>query len=241
MAETTTQITPEIQQSINRFMPFLEEIRKKILILVTVFLFVAIVTGVFYRSILRHILSYFDLTGVNMVITSPSQIFELGVETGIFFGVLAIFPLFVFFTLRFLKPALSPKEFKLILSLLPVSLLLMFMGFSFGVWAMQYIITFFAQSADALSTSNIWALNVFFHQIIISGLLMGILFQFPIVLTILIRLKVVKRQSLVKQRPIIYTVILLAAAIGPSTDVFSLILFTIPLLLMFEITLLLNK
>ena len=176
-----------------------------------------------------------------MVITSPGQIFELGVETGIFFGVLAIFPLFIFFTLRFLRPALSPKEFKLILTLLPVSLLLMFMGFAFGVWAMQYIITFFAQSADALSTSNIWALNVFFHQIIISGLLMGILFQFPIVLTILLRLKVVKRRVLVKQRPIIYTVILIAAAIGPSTDVFSLILFTIPLLLMFEITLLLNK
>ena len=237
----SSPFTPEVQAAIDRYLPYLEEIRKKFVVVVGIFLVSSIISGFFYQSIFRFVLAHFNLTGVNMVLTSPNQIIELGIETGLFFGCVITAPICTYFFLKFLKPALSPKEFRLIISLLPATLILFVIGFSFGIWVMQFIIALFASSATAINTSNLWDIGNFFNQIIISGALMGLLFEFPIVLTALIRLHVLKRALLVKQRPFVYTIILIAAALGPSTDLISLVLLTIPLLLLFEITLLLNK
>jgi len=176
-----------------------------------------------------------------MVLTNPNQIIELGIETGIFIGLIVSVPVLIFFLLGFLKPALSPKEFKLILSLLPGSFLLFFLGFGFGIWVMQFVVSMFASAAASMNTQNLWDVGTFFTQIIFSGAAMGFLFQFPIILTALMRLKVIKRTMLAKQRTYVYVIMIIIAALLPSTDIFSLILLTIPLLLLFEITLLLNR
>jgi sec-independent protein translocase protein TatC len=242
---TTTEkdslISPEVQESIKRYMPYLEELRKKFFIVVGVFLVSAISAGVFYQHVFRFLLSRFNLTGINMVLTNPNQIIELGIETGIFIGLIVTVPVLIYFLLGFLKPALSPKEFKLIISLLPGSFLLFIFGFGFGIWVMQFVVSMFANAASSMNTQNLWDVGTFFSQIIFSGAAMGFLFQFPIILTALLRLNVIKRKLLVKQRSLIYVIMIIIAAILPSTDIFSLILLTIPLLLLFEITLLLNK
>ncbi|PIZ99175.1 MAG: Sec-independent protein translocase TatC, partial [Candidatus Levybacteria bacterium CG_4_10_14_0_2_um_filter_35_8] len=47
---------------------------------------------------------------------------------------------------------------------------------------------------------NFLDINRLLSSILITGALMGMAFQFPIVLTVLMRLKVVKYKALVKQR-----------------------------------------
>lgn len=222
-------------------MPFLEEIRKKLMIVVTLFLVVGLIAGFNYQHLIRLGLSSFNLEGINMVLTSPSQMINLGIQTGAFCGLLVTFPLLIYFLLSFLKPALAPKEYKLIVSLLPASFFLFVFGFGFGVWVMNFVVSMFAQTAVSMNMSNLWDISSFFSQIVFSGLCLGILFQFPVVLTALMRLKVISRLVLAKQRMYVYIIILIIAAILPPTDIFSLLFLTIPLFLLFEITLLLNK
>ena len=234
-------LSPEVQESIKRYLPYLEELRKKFFIFIGVFLVTAVASGVFYQDIFRFLLSRFNLTGINMVMTNPNQIVELGIEMGIFVGLIISVPVLIYFLLGFLKPALSPTEFKLIISLLPGSFFLFLFGFGFGIWVMQFVVSMFASAAQSMNTQNLWDVGTFFNQIIFSGAAMGFLFQFPIILTALMRLHVISKKMLAKQRSYIYVIMLIIAALLPSTDIFSLILLTIPLLLLFEITLLLNK
>jgi sec-independent protein translocase protein TatC len=234
-------ITPEVQAAIDRYLPYLEDIRKKILIVVSVFLGVALLTGFNYQTLIKFALRGFNLEGINMVLTNPNQIIELGVTTGMFCGLIVAAPLLLYFLIHFLKPALSPKEYKLIISLIPASFFLFIFGFGFGIWIMRFVVGLFAQTALGLNMSNLWDISMFFNQIVMSGLLLGFLFQFPVVLTVLIRLGIIKRQMLAKQRAYIYAGILIGAVLLPPTDIFSLIFLTIPLFLLFEITLLLNK
>jgi len=241
MAETERFLSPEVQESIRRYLPYLEELRKKFFIFIGVFLGIALISGIFYQHVLRFLLSLFNLQGINMVLTNPNQIIELGIETGIFIGLMISIPILIYFLMGFLKPALSPKEFKLIISLLPGSFLLFIFGFGFGIWVMQFVVSMFAAAATSMNPQNLWDIGTFFTQIIFSGAAMGFLFQFPIILTALIRLKVIAKKTLAKQRSYIYLSMIVVAALLPSTDIFSLILLTIPLLLLFEITLLLNK
>jgi len=234
-------ITPEVQAAIDRYLPYLQDIRKKILIVLGIFFGVSIIAGFNYHALIKFALRGFDLEGINMVLTSPNQIIELGVTTGMFCGLIVSAPLLIFFLLKFLKPALLPKEYKLIISLLPASLILFVVGFAFGIWTMRFVVSLFAQTAVGLSMSNLWDISLFFNQIILSGLLLGFLFQFPVIITILIRLKVITRNALAKQRAYVYAGILVVAALLPPTDLFSLLFLTLPLFLLFEITLLLNR
>jgi sec-independent protein translocase protein TatC len=234
-------ITPEVQAAIDRYLPYLEDIRKKILIVVSVFLATTLIAGFNYQTLIKFALKGFNLEGINMVLTSPNQIIELGVTTGMFCGLLVAAPLLVYFLLSFLKPALSPAEYKLIISLIPASFFLFILGFGFGIWVMRFVVGLFAQTAVGLDMSNLWDIGMFFNQILVSGLLLGFLFQFPVILTILIRLHLLRRQVLVNQRVYVYAGILIIAAVLPPTDIFSLLFLTIPLFLLFEITLLLNS
>jgi Sec-independent protein secretion pathway component TatC len=70
---------------------------------------------------------------------------------------------------------------------------------------------------------------------------MGLLFQFPIVLTPLIRLKVIPYQKLVKYRATIYVALLILVMLLPGTDILTDFLEFFPLAFLFELTLLLNR
>lgn len=78
-------------------------------------------------------------------------------------------------------------------------------------------------------------------QILITSSLMGIAFQYPIAMSLLMRFKIVSLETFVKQRPIAYIIAISFAAFMPPTDILSLILLTLPLILLFEITLFLNR
>lgn len=238
---TDLKLSPETKEAMRRYMPYLEEAQKRLLFTLAVFILVSLLSGIFYKQILIFILSRFDLTGVNMVLTSPFQVIELAIKTGIYTGIVITLPLLIYNLITFLKPALEPKEFSTITRLLPFSALLFVLGFVFGVWVMNFVIAFFTKTTLEFSIGNIWDINQFFSQILFTGLTMALVFQFPIVITILMRLGLVKKQKFVKNRPIVYVGALIFAALLPPTDVFSLVILTLPLFFLFEIALILNK
>jgi len=55
------------------------------------------------------------------------------------------------------------------------------------------------------------------------------------------RLKVVKYKAFIKQRFIAWAVAIVFSALLPPTDILSLILLTLPLVILFEFTLILNR
>jgi sec-independent protein translocase protein TatC len=226
---------------LDRYLPYLIELQKKLIQVLVVFLVSAVIGGIYHRTILGFIMHRFDLSGINVVLTSPYQIIELAIQTGIYTGILFAIPLLIYHLLTFLKPALEPKEYKILISMIPLSIFLFFTGFMFGAWVMNFIIQIFTKAALDYSVGSMWDIGLFFSQILFSAVALGIVFQFPIVITILLRFKLIQRHHLTGNRPYVYTACLIFAAMLPPTDVFSLILLTIPLFFLFELTLILNR
>lgn len=231
----------ETQANMEAYMPYLIEAQKRLLISVAALIGTAILGAVYYRQILRFIMGQFDLTGINMVLTSPYQVIELAIQTGVYLGLVITFPLIVYNVLSFLKPALEEDEYKTITSLLPYCLILFVAGFFFGVWVMNFIISLFAKATLDFSIGNIWDISRFFGQILFSGVTLGIVFQFPIILTVLMKFNLMSREQMVERRPYFYAAGLIVAAALPPTDIVSLILLVLPLLVLFELTLLMNR
>ena len=74
-----------------------------------------------------------------------------------------------------------------------------------------------------------------------TGISLALIFELPIILTALLKLKLIRLSSLQKSRKFIYTGILIFVAFLPPNDIISLALLSVPPLLLFEITLLLNQ
>jgi sec-independent protein translocase protein TatC len=228
-------------QNLERFMPFILEIRRRLLFLLSLFVVVGAVGFFNYEKIVSFVLQFFALDGVNIVLTSPFQFLNLAVSSAIFVATIITFPLIVYQILSFLKPALDKKEFRAVMSLLPLSIGLFLGGFVFGVVLMRYVITLFYQNSQVLDVGNILDISDLISQILTTSLALGLAFQFPIVITLLIRLGIVKYQSFVKFRYLAYIFAFIFSALLPPTDVLSLILMALPLIGLFELTLVFNK
>jgi sec-independent protein translocase protein TatC len=230
-----------MDEALNRYFPYLMEVRKRLLFVASVFFISSILGFIYYEKIITFSLNIFKLEGVNIVFTSPFQFLELAINSGLLVGLIAVFPLLMSQVLAFLKPALSREEFKVVVSLVPLSIILFVFGFLYGVFIMRYVLVIFYEKSVELSIGNFLDVSRLLSQILLTSALMGLAFQFPVALTILMRLKITSHEAIVKQRLVAYAFSVIFAAFLPPTDLLSLGLLTIPLVILFETTLLLNR
>lgn len=236
-----TPETDEISDLISKYSPFLKEIKKRFIITLIVFILVLIIGFTFYESIIRLIVGLLSLDGVNIVFTSPFQFLSLATTSAILLAIVVVFPLIVFQILSFLKPALKKNEFNIIITFIPFSTILFICGFTFGLIIMRYIIEIFYQKSLELNIGNFLDISNLLSQVLITSALMGLAFQFPIILTILIRLELISYKLLENYRLWAYVISLIFATLLPPTDLVSLFFLCLPLIVLYEITIIINK
>lgn len=223
------------------YSPYIEEIGKRLFRVIIVFLGAGVLGLIFSNKIILFLLKVFNFSGVNIVMTSPSQLVDLSVHTGLICGFMASLPLLINQLFDFVKPAFDKKEIDTIKKIFPMGVVLFFIGVTFGTWVTQFVITMYAEFSKGFMINNIWDIQTFFFQVIVTAILMGAVFELPIIISILIRLDLVKRQFFIKKRKYIYAASIIFAVLLPPTDIMSLVLLTLPLWFLFEITLLLNR
>ena len=232
---------PPTHKTIDKYYPYLLEIRKRFLFVGSVFVIASIVGFVFYQKILTFILNFFSLEGVNIVFTTPFQFFTLALNCGLVVGVVVIVPVLIFQLLSFLKPALQAKEYRIIVNILPLALVLLGAGFVYGVIVMKLLMQIFNQTSVSLQIGNMLDVENFLSKVLMTGLLMGIAFLFPIFMTVLMLLNLVKHSFFERQRLYAYLVAVMFVLLLPPPDLISDIILFAPLVILFELTLILNR
>ncbi len=233
--------TDHIRDASKQYMPFLLEVRRRILFVVAIFCIFSACGFIYYEKIIRLILRAFELQGINIVFTSPFQFINLAINSAFMVGAVVVFPLIIWQILLFVRPALTKAEFKLTLSLLPLSIILFIAGMTFGVLIMRWVMVLFYEKSVQLNIGNYLDVSQLLSQVIMTGVLMGVAFQFPVILTMLLKIRLFTYQALSQKRLLAYAISLVFAAMLPPIDILSLILLTLPLIFLFELTLVLNK
>ncbi len=232
---------PDFQTLYNDARPYLVELKKRVIVTLIVFVVATIAGFAFYERIIKFLIEILSLKGINIVFTSPFQFINLAISCGMATGLVFSFPLLVYQTLSFLKPALRGKESKMIMRLLPFSLFLFLFGFSFGLLIMKWQIEIFLGKSVSLGIGNILDISHLLSTVLITSALMGLSFQYPIILLFLLHLGIIKRNKLSKWRPWIYLASFVFAVLLPPDSILADILLSLPLVVLFEFTLLLNR
>lgn len=242
--ESSTTVLEEkshAQQVLEDFKPLLNELKTGFWVIISFFAVGAVVGMAFYKQILSFVMGLFEFNDINVVLTSPYQFIDLSINSGFFIGLIFSFPAFLFYFLRFVKPALKREEFSHLAKMLPFSFVLFVAGFCFGVWVLQFVVDMFSNVSVGLDVGSIWDLSGFINQVIITGMSMALLFQMPVVITSLLKLNILSYHQISSKRKETYAGLFLFAAILPPTDLVSLAVLALVPLFLFEFTLLLNR
>ncbi|OGH13608.1 MAG: hypothetical protein A2687_05600, partial [Candidatus Levybacteria bacterium RIFCSPHIGHO2_01_FULL_38_26] len=233
--------TSQLSESIRKYSPYLFEIRKRLLITMSFFGVSSIVGFVFYERIIRFIIDLLSLNDVNIVFTSPFQFINLAINSGIATGLTLTFPLLIYQILSFLKPALKKFEYKMLVKFMPFCIILFLSGFSFGIYVMKWQIQLFLAKSVSLGIGNILDINHLLNTVLFISVLMGIAFQFPIIIIFLTRLGIVTRNQLSKKRRWVYLGSLIFVILLPLDSILADFLLVFPLVVLFELTLVLAR
>lgn len=231
----------EVTTIIEKCTPFLKEVRKRIIVTLLVFVVATISGFVFYERIIRFLIGTLSLKGVNIVFTSPFQFINLAISSGVACGLVAVFPILIIQILFFLKPALKKNEFKALTRLLPFSIVLFLIGFIFGAFIMKWQIQIFLGRSEALGIGNIIDISQLLTTVLFTSVLLGIGFQFPIVILVLVHFGIIKHKQLSKKRLWVYLGSFIFTILLPADSVLADAILTLPLIALFELTLLLSR
>jgi len=124
---------------------------------------------------------------------------------------------------------------------LPFSLFLFLTGFLFGFLIMKWQIQIFLARSVSIGIGNILDISRLLTIVLLTSAFMGIGFEFPIVLLLLMRFGIIKHQQLAQKRPWIYLGSFIFAVLLPPDSILADILLSLPLIILFEFTLLLNR
>ena len=232
---------PPPQTIASKFYPFLLEIRKRFLFAGSLFVIAAIVGFFSFQRIVTLVLGFFSLQGINIVFTTPFQFFTLALNSGLVVGVIVVIPVVIFQLLGFLKPALRQREYRILVNILPLTLVLFSLGFGYGVLVMKLLLQIFYRTSVSLQIGNVLDIEKFLSNVLLTGLLMGVSFLFPIVMTVLMLLKLVKHSFFERQRRIAYLIAVIFVILLPPPDLISDVVLFAPLVILFELTLILNR
>lgn len=231
----------ELQGIVNKYSPFLMEVRKRIFFVLSIFAIAMVIGFTFYEKIIKFLIDLLSLQGINIVFTSPFQFINLAISCGVVVGLIFVFPLIIAQLLSFLRPALRAKEYKTVLGFLPFSIFLFLAGFTFGALIMKWQIQIFLTRSVSLGIGNILDISHLLTTVLLTSALMGIGFQFPVVLLLLMRMGIIKHHQLAKQRPWVYLGSFIFAILLPPDSILADIVLTLPLVILFEVTLILNR
>ena len=155
-------------------------------------------------------------------------------------GFILAFPYVFWQFWRFAKPALTDKELRNTRGVIFWVSLLFFIGVLFGYFIIApYTIHFFANFSIDENVENIWTIGSYFNTIVPLILGAGLAFQLPLVMFFLAKIGVVSSNYLRRVRKYAILIMLIVAGIITPPDMLSQIVCTIPLMLLYEISIML--
>ncbi len=159
----------------------------------------------------------------------------------LYFALLLAGPIILWQLYGFLLPAFSPEEKRVALPLMSLVPVLFIVGVVFGFLVVLPAATNFLQNFNSDSFNVLVQAKDYYKFAALVLLAMGLVFQLPVGILALTRLNVLTVTMLRKNRRYAYLALTVIAALLPGVDPVSMIIELVPLLLLFEMSIVLAR
>ncbi len=221
------------------------ELRSRVLISMVALLVGSAICFYFYEEILTLLITPARRVAgddVSIIYTEVTELLSTTVKVSLLGGLVLALPVILYNVVRFVAPGLTPKERRTLFSFLPAALLAFVGGMAFGYFvmippALKFLLTFGGDVAEPLiRISNI--VNIMIRLLF----WLGIAFETPLVMYVLATLGIVNARGFSRFRRLWLVVsFVIAAAITPTIDPLNQAIVAVPLIVLYELGVLLAR
>lgn len=241
----------EIEQSAAPLMEHLIELRRRLMWSIGGF-FVAFLFCFFFAKQLFNLLvipfkwatqwAGLDPHKVELIYTAPQEFFFTQVKLAMFGGMVIAFPLIATQIYKFIAPGLYKNERNAFLPFLIASPILFLMGASLVYFFFTPMVMWFflamqqAGTDDQVQISLLPKVSEYLSLIMTLIFSFGLVFQLPVVTSLMARVGILSSQALVEKRKWAIVIAFVVAAVLTPPDPISQIGLAIPTILLYEVS-----
>lgn len=191
---------------------------------------------------IEDIMYYLTVPAGKLYYMQPAEAFFTYIKVAVVAGFLLALPVIFYHAWRFFLPALKRNERMVLGIVVPISVILFFIGLGFAFFlvlpaALRFFMGFGNDGLEALLS-----VNGYFEFVIMFVLPFGFVFELPLVITILGKLGIITSTFLGKYaRIVIFLSFVAAAFITPTPDVFTQSMIALPMILLYGLGYLIVK
>jgi len=216
----------------------LEELRRRIIVVIVCVLLGAVAGFVFSAPVLGVLTAPLP-DDIQLGYLSPAAPFAAQLKIAGFLGIGIAMPIILYNLWRFVTPGLTRGERRLVWPMLFGAVVLFVIGLVVGYVIIPYALNFLLGFGASLNLEEQLTIDEYIGFVTTMLLAFGIIFEFPIVLIALAKVRVLNYRFLASRRRwAILIIVLLAVVATPGGDPISPLLLSGAMYLLFEGTLL---
>ena len=180
---------------------------------------------------------------IHLMNTGLTEQFMMHLKTARYFGVLVASPFIIWQLFRFVSPALYEGERKYVTALCLSGYLMFMLGTLLDYFLIfPLTVKFLGTYQVSPDVANMLTLQSYMDTLMMMSLVMGIVFELPVVSWLLGRMGLVNRSMMRSmRRHAIVAILIIAAIITPTTDAFTLFIVALPIWLLYEMSIVIVK
>ena len=237
------------------FWEHLDELRSRLIRMLILLALVTVVAFLLKEQLFNIILAprssdfvTYRLMGVSafsiqLINTGLTEQFMVHMRTAMFTGLLVTSPYIIYELFRFVSPGLYDNERRYAFQLVGSAYVMFVIGLLLNYFLIfPLTVRFLGTYQVSADVVNMLTLQSYIDTLISMSFLMGVLFELPVVCWLMGRMGIINSRMMSTYRShAIVAILVLAAIVTPTTDVFTLFVVALPIWMLYELSVLIVK
>jgi len=181
--------------------------------------------------------------GISLINTGLTEQFLVHVKVAVFVGILCASPYIIYQLYKFISPALYARERKYSGRIVGSAYAMFFMGNLVNYFLIfPLTLRFLGTYSVSPEVQNMLTIQSYMDTLLMMALLFGLVFEIPVISWLLALAGLLKHSWMTRYRKhAIVGIVILAAVITPTSDIFTLFIVSLPIWLLYELSILIVK
>ncbi|MBR6194555.1 MAG: twin-arginine translocase subunit TatC [Prevotella sp.] len=237
------------------FWEHLDELRSRLIRMLILLALVTIVAFLLKEQLFNIVLAprssdfvTYRLMGVSafsiqLINTGLTEQFMVHMRTAMFTGLLVTSPYIIYELFRFVSPGLYDNERRYAFQLVGSAYVMFVIGLLLNYFLIfPLTVRFLGTYQVSTDVMNMLTLQSYIDTLIGMSFMMGVLFELPVVCWLMGRMGIINAHLMSSyRRHAIVAILILAAIVTPTTDVFTLFVVALPIWMLYELSILVVK
>lgn len=220
----------------------LTELRKRLIIIATTFILSLALGFWLAPKTLTFIKQQPTAAHVEWNVFGYTDGLMIYVKCALILAILVTLPIAMYQIWLFVKPGLLEKEARGTIYFIPVSFFLFLAGISFSYFILfPLMLNFMSSINDSIGALETYGMQQYFTFMFNLIIPVGIVFELPVIILFLTKLGIITPDRLRKMRKVSYFVLVVVGVSITPPDFISDFIIVVPLLLLFEISILVSS